>query len=55
MTKNVLAARSVSIICPEEVFELQEEKSIPVKAEACVGCKSCVEVCEKEAITVTEV
>ena len=42
-------------ICPVEVFELQDEKSVPVNAEECVGCESCVEVCEHEAITVTEV
>ena len=42
-------------ICPVEVFELQDEKSVPVNAEECVGCESCVEVCEQEAITVTEV
>jgi NAD-dependent dihydropyrimidine dehydrogenase PreA subunit len=42
-------------ICPEEVFELQNEKSVPVNDEECVGCESCVEVCEEEAITVTEI
>ena len=42
-------------ICPEDVYELQDEKSAPVRAEDCVGCESCVEVCEQEAITVTEV
>jgi NAD-dependent dihydropyrimidine dehydrogenase PreA subunit len=41
-------------ICPEEVFELQDEISVPVNADECVGCESCVEVCEEEAITVTE-
>ncbi len=42
-------------ICPEEVFELQDEQTVPVMAEECVGCESCVEVCEEEAITVTEI
>ncbi len=42
-------------ICPEDVYELQDEKSTPVRVEDCVGCESCVEVCEQEAITVTEV
>ena len=41
-------------ICPSEVFELQNEKSVPVNAEECVGCESCIEVCEEDAITVTE-
>jgi NAD-dependent dihydropyrimidine dehydrogenase PreA subunit len=42
-------------ICPVEVYEMQDEKSVPVNAEECVGCESCIEVCEQEAITVGEV
>ena len=42
-------------ICPEEVYELQDDKSIPVNAEECSGCESCMEVCEQDAITVSEV
>jgi len=41
-------------ICPMEVFEMQDEKSVPVNAEDCEGCESCIEVCEPSAITVTE-
>lgn len=42
-------------ICPVEVYELQDEKSVPVNAEECVGCESCIEVCEQEAITVRKI
>jgi NAD-dependent dihydropyrimidine dehydrogenase PreA subunit len=42
-------------VCPVDVFEMEDEKSVPVNAEECLGCESCVEVCESEAITVTEV
>lgn len=42
-------------ICPVAVYELQDEKSVPVNAEECTGCESCVEICEEDAITVTEV
>ena len=42
-------------VCPVDVYELQDDKSVPVNAEECLGCESCVEVCEHEAITVTEV
>ena len=42
-------------ICPVEVYEMQNEKSVPVNAEECIGCESCIEVCDQEAITVTEV
>jgi len=42
-------------VCPVDVFEMEDEKSVPVNAEECLGCESCVEVCDQEAITVTEV
>ena len=41
-------------ICPVDVYEMQNEKSVPVNAEECIGCESCVEVCEQGAITITE-
>jgi NAD-dependent dihydropyrimidine dehydrogenase PreA subunit len=41
-------------ICPVDVYEMQNEKSVPVNAEDCIGCESCVEVCAQGAITVTE-
>ena len=42
-------------ICPVDVYEMQDEKSVPVNVEECIGCESCIEVCEQEAIVVTEV
>jgi len=42
-------------MCPVDVYEMQDEKSVPVNAEECTGCESCLEACEQEAITVTEV
>jgi NAD-dependent dihydropyrimidine dehydrogenase PreA subunit len=42
-------------VCPVDVYEMQDDKSVPVNAEECIGCESCVEVCEQDAITVTEV
>jgi NAD-dependent dihydropyrimidine dehydrogenase PreA subunit len=42
-------------ICPVDVYEMQDEKSVPVNEEECIGCESCIEVCEQDAITVTEV
>ena len=41
-------------VCPAEVYELQDGKSNPVNAEECLGCESCVEVCQQSAITITE-
>ena len=40
-------------ICPA-VFQLKDEKSVPVNADECLGCESCIEVCEEDAITVEE-
>jgi len=42
-------------VCPVDVYEIIDDKSVPVNAEECLGCESCIEVCEHEAITVTEV
>ena len=42
-------------VCPVEVFEMENDKSVPVNADECLGCESCVEVCEEGAITVEEI
>ncbi len=42
-------------VCPVEVFEMIDDKSVPVNADECLGCESCVEVCEPDAITVEEI
>jgi len=41
-------------ICPEEVFELKDDKAVVVNGDECVGCESCVEACEEDAVTVEE-
>jgi NAD-dependent dihydropyrimidine dehydrogenase PreA subunit len=41
--------------CPVSVFELQDDKAVPVNMDECLGCESCVEVCESAAITVKEI
>jgi len=42
-------------ICPMEVYELQNEKAVPVNEEDCVGCESCIEMCGQEAIILEEI
>jgi NAD-dependent dihydropyrimidine dehydrogenase PreA subunit len=42
-------------MCPVEIYELQDEKSVVVNGEECIGCESCIEVCEQDAITGTEI
>ena len=41
-------------VCPVEVFEMENDKSVPVNAEESMGCESCVEVCEEDAIVIEE-
>ncbi|MBU2550459.1 MAG: 4Fe-4S binding protein [Proteobacteria bacterium] len=41
-------------ICPTDVYELIDEKSVPVNEEECLGCESCLEVCAEGAITISE-
>jgi NAD-dependent dihydropyrimidine dehydrogenase PreA subunit len=40
--------------CTVKVFEMQENKSVPVNVKDCIGCQSCAEVCKEKAITVKE-
>ncbi len=42
-------------ICPVEVFEMKDGKSVPVNAEECLDCGNCVEICEEGAIVVKEI
>jgi NAD-dependent dihydropyrimidine dehydrogenase PreA subunit len=41
-------------ICLVDVFELIENKAEPVNAEDCIGCQNCIEVCEPEAIDISD-
>lgn len=41
-------------VCPSDVYEMQNEKSVPVNADECIGCEACIEACEQDAITLTE-
>ena len=42
-------------VCPSDVYEIQDEKSVVVNEEECVGCESYLDVCEQEAITLNEI
>jgi NAD-dependent dihydropyrimidine dehydrogenase PreA subunit len=41
-------------VCTVNVFEMKEDKSVPVNVKECLGCGSCVEVCKEKAIRVEE-
>ena len=40
--------------CPVEVFEMKDEKSVPVKVEECLFCRACEAQCPESAIQVIE-
>jgi len=40
--------------CPVEVFEIKDEKSVPLKQEECLACKACEASCPNGAIEVIE-
>ncbi len=37
-------------VCPQNVFELKDSKSIVVRPENCIECNACVESCPVGAI-----
>lgn len=41
-------------VCPVNCFEIIEGQVEPINGIDCNGCKSCMEVCESEAIDITE-
>jgi NAD-dependent dihydropyrimidine dehydrogenase PreA subunit len=40
--------------CPVGVYEIKDDKSVPVKMEECLACKACEVQCPNAAIQVTE-
>jgi len=41
-------------ICPVSVFELKDNKAVPVRAQDCIMCMACVAQCPEQAIEVKE-
>jgi len=41
--------------CPVDVYEIKDGKAVAVNPDECLGCESCVEACEEEAIAIAEV
>jgi NAD-dependent dihydropyrimidine dehydrogenase PreA subunit len=41
-------------VCPVQVYELRDNKAVPVNADEGPGCESCIGVCETGEITISE-
>lgn len=41
-------------VCPNEVFEMVDDKSYVARPDDCTECEQCVENCPEEAITLEE-
>ncbi len=41
-------------VCPEEVFELVDDKAKVVRPDDCTECETCVDECPTEAITLED-
>jgi len=41
-------------ICPVDVFEMKDGKSVVANGEDCEECESCIEVCEENAIELVD-
>ncbi|HHV35642.1 MAG: 4Fe-4S binding protein [Syntrophaceticus sp.] len=41
-------------VCPEEVFELEDDKAKVARPDDCSDCETCVDECPNEAITMDE-
>lgn len=41
-------------VCPNEVFEIVDDKSQVVRPDDCTACEQCVMECPEEAITLEE-
>ena len=53
-TEKCLCCGDCVDICPVDVLELQDGKSVAVKIEDCIGWGSCAAVCEQRAIAMVQ-
>ncbi|HHF09855.1 MAG TPA: 4Fe-4S dicluster domain-containing protein [Methanomicrobia archaeon] len=40
--------------CPVDVYEIKNEKAVPVNEDACIACRLCESQCPEGAITIED-
>ena len=41
--------------CPTGVYEMVDDKAVPINPDECIGCETCMEVCPTGACLVVEI
>lgn len=41
-------------VCPVDVFDIKDKKSVVINPDACIQCRACEASCPKKAIVVKE-
>ncbi len=41
-------------VCPQQVFEMKNDKAVVVNPDNCIGCRVCETACPEGAITIEE-
>lgn len=41
-------------VCPVEVFEIKDDKSVPIRQDECLVCRACEAQCPEQAIEIIE-
>ena len=41
--------------CPTGVYEIVDDKAVPIEPDECIGCETCMEVCPTGACLVVEI
>jgi len=52
-SKKCTGCGTCANVCPVNVYEIKNKKSVPVREKDCIECRACEASCPSKAITVT--
>jgi len=52
--KKCTSCGSCIEVCPVQVFEKEDKKTVVKKPDECIGCRACEAQCPKQAISVED-